>query len=81
MAVEVRLAGEGVLRRAGDGYAGTLDVLGVALELVGQVAEDEGGRHFRISAYYRCGLPDHLYVPLLDDPAAIEDRPPAPREG
>lgn len=58
MADELRLAGEGVLRRAGNGYSGDIALLGVQLELIGIVAEDEQGKHFRLSAFFRCHVPD-----------------------
>lgn len=63
---ELRAAGEGVLRRAGKGYAGDIVLCGLALELVGEVAEDEGGRFFKLHAYFRLGAAERDSMPDPD---------------
>lgn len=67
---ELRAAVRG-LRRDGHLYRGDLTVFGIYLELHAQVAEDAGGKHFKVQAFFD-RLPAHLRVPILDDDPAAE---------
>ena len=53
---ELQQVGEGVLRRDGARFCGDVEAFGLALEVTGEVAEDDQGRHFRLPFYWR-GLP------------------------
>ena len=74
------MVGEGVLRRDGHLYRGEASPFGIYLEVHAQVAEDEGGRFFKLQFFFD-RLPAHLRVPgrAGETPAAsiLDDDMPA----